>query len=92
MHANAVNQNSIENVLTVTQMAEQIQAIPESVLSEDLKSELKLLLLDMDSARGKSKKAAEGKLKKVLDWLADKGVDVALAALPYVLNVPQMFA
>ena len=57
-----------------------------------MKSELKLLLLDMDSARGKSKKAAEGKLKKVLDWLADKGVDVALAALPYVLNVPQMLA
>lgn len=92
VHASAVNQNSIENVLTITQTAEQIQAIPESVLSDDLKSELKLLLLDMDSARGKSKKDAEGKLKKVLDWLADKGVDVALAALPYVLNVLQTLA
>ena len=92
VHASAVNQNSIENVLTITQMAEQIQAIPESVLSEDLKNELKLLLLDIDSARGKSKKDAEGKLKKVLDWLADKGVDVALAALPYVLNVLQTLA
>lgn len=92
VHASAVNQNSNENVLTVTQTAEQIQAIPESVLSEDLKSELKLLLLDIDSARGKSKKDAEGKLKKVLDWLADKGVDVALAALPYVLNVLQTLA
>lgn len=92
VHASAVNQNSIENVLTVTQTAEQIQAIPESMLSEDLKSELKLLLLDIDSARGKSKKDAEGKLKKVLDWLADKGVDVALAALPYVLNVLQTLA
>lgn len=92
VHTNAVNQNSIENILTVTQTAEQIQAIPESVLSEDLKSQLKLLLLDIDSARGKSKKDAEGKLKKVLDWLADKGVDVALAALPYVLNVLQTLA
>lgn len=33
VHASAVNQNSIENVLTITQTAEQIQAIPESVLS-----------------------------------------------------------
>ena len=92
IHANAVNQNSVENVLTITQTAEQIQGIPDSVLNEDLKNELKLLLLDMDSAKGKSKKDAEGKLKKVLGWLTDKGVDVALAALPYVLSVLQTLA
>lgn len=89
IHANAVNQNSVENVLAITQIAERIQEIPDSVLNKDLKNELKLLLLDMDSAKGKSKKDAEGKLKKVLGWLADKGVDVALATLPYVLNVLQ---
>ena len=92
IHANAVNQNSVENVLTITQTAEQIQGIPDSVLNEDHKNELKLLLLDMDSAKGKSKKDAEGKLKKVLGWLTDKGVDVALAALPYVLSVLQTLA
>ena len=92
IHASAVNQNSVENVLTITQTAEQIQEIPDSVLNEALKNELKLLLLDMDSAKGKSKKDAEGKLKKVLGWLTDKGVEVALAALPYVLNVLQTLA
>lgn len=92
IHANAFSQNSVENVLTITQAAEQIQEIPDSVLNESLKNELKLLLLDMDSAKGKSKKDAEGNLKKVLGWLADKGVDVALAVLPYVLNVLQTLA
>ena len=51
--------------------------------------ELELLLLDLDMSKGKSKQDAEGKLGKVLGWLTDKGVDVALAALPYVLNVLQ---
>lgn len=87
VQTNAVNQTTVENVLTITQAIEQIQDIPENVLSEDLKNELKLLLLDMEMAKGKSKKEADGHLKKVLAWLADKGVDAAIAVLPYVLSV-----
>ena len=89
IQSNAVNHNSVENVLTITQAAEQVQAIPCNVLDDELKKELELLLLDLDMSKGKSKQDAEGKLGKVLGWLTDKGVDVALAALPYVLNVLQ---
>ena len=35
-------------------------------------------------AKCKSKDEAEKPLMKVLSWLADKGVDVGIAVLPYV--------
>ena len=92
VQTSSVSSSNVENVVTITQAAEQVQAIPESILSDDLKKELELLLLDLDMSKGKMKTDAEGRLKKVLGWLADKGVDVALAALPYVLNVLQTLA
>lgn len=84
VNASAVNQNSVEVALTVTQVAEQIQSLPDDVLSDEQKNEIKALLLDLDMAKGKSRGDAEKPLGKVLSWLADKGVDVGIAVLPYV--------
>ena len=86
VQASAVNQNSVTNVLTITQVAERVQSIPESVLDDDLKKELKCLLLDLEAVKDKPKKEAESRVQKVLAWMSDKGVDVAIAVLPYIAN------
>lgn len=86
VQANAVNQNSVTNVLTITQVAEQVQSIPESVLDDDLKKELKCLLLDLETVKNKPKKEAESRIQKILAWMSDKGVDVAIAAFPYIAS------
>ena len=86
VQASAVNQNSVTNVLTITQVAEQVQSIPENVLDDDLKKELKCLLLDLEAVKNKPKKEAESRLQKDLAWMSDKGVDVAIAALPYIAS------
>lgn len=87
VQANAENRNTVENVLTVTQVAERVQSVPESVLNKDLKKELKCMLLDLEAVKNKPKAEAESRVKKILAWMADKGVDVAIAALPYIVNV-----
>ena len=86
IQASAVNQNSVTNVLTITQVAEQVQSIPENVLNDDLKRELKCLLLDLETVKNKPKKEAESRVQKVLAWMSDKGVDVAIAVLPYIAS------
>lgn len=57
-----------------------------------MKNELKALLFDLESNKNGSKKEAEGNLGKVLSWLSGKGVDVAIAALPYIASVLQTLA
>lgn len=57
-----------------------------------MKNELKALLFDLESNKNGSKKEADGNLSKVLSWLSDKGVDVAIAALPYIASVLQTLA
>lgn len=87
VQASAVNQNSVTNVLTITQVAEQVQSIPDSVLNDDLKKELKCLLLDLDAVKNKPKAESESRLQKILAWMSDKGVDVAIAVLPYIASL-----
>lgn len=86
VNASAVNQNTVETTVTVSQVAEQVQSFPQYVLNDDQKKEIKALLLDLDTVKGKPKEDAEKPVKKILSWLADKGVDVAVAVLPYVVQ------
>lgn len=86
VQASAVNQNSVTNVLTITQVAEQVESIPDSVLDDELKNELKCLLLDLEVIKNKPKAESESRLQKVLAWISDKGVDVAIAVLPYIAS------
>ena len=86
VQTSAVNHNTVTNMVTITQVAEQVQSIPENVLDDDLKKELKCLLLDLEALKNKPKKEAESRVQKVLAWMSDKGVDVAIAALPYIAS------
>ena len=86
---NATASNSTNIEISLVQVSESIQALPDEVLSEECKDELRLMLLDMEGLRGKPKSEAKEKLKKVLLWIADKGVDVAIAAGPYLVSLIQ---
>lgn len=65
---------------------EQIDNIPETTLSEADKTFLKGMLADLQA---KDSDKRESKLKKVQNWLADKGVDVFNAAMPYIVQLIQ---
>lgn len=65
---------------------EQIDSLPESSLTEDEKTVLKGMMADLQT---KDAKKREGKLQKVLGWLATKGTDVFIAAMPYIIQAIQ---
>lgn len=92
VQANSMSLSSVENTVTLSQTAKAIQSIPSSALDNELKNELKALLFDLESSKGCSKKEAEGRLGKMLSWLSDKGIDVAIATLPYVAGFLQTLA
>ena len=61
-----------------------MQALPRRLRC--LFDELKCLLLDLDAVKNKPKAESESRLQKVLVWMSDKGVDVAIAVLPYIAS------
>lgn len=65
---------------------EQIDNLPDSSLTEDEKTLLKGMMADLQT---KDAKKREGKLQKILGWLADKGTDVFIAAMPYIVQAVQ---
>lgn len=83
--ATAQNTNSNTLSINMKQVLQQIQEIPDSEFTDEQKSQLKVLLADLEAQRGESKKNSRGILKKVLSWLSDKGVDVTIAVLPYLV-------
>ena len=68
-------------VIGITSTFEQIDQLPEETLSEEDRTTLKGMLGDLST---KDDKKRESKAKKLLHWLGDKGIDVAIAVLPYV--------
>ncbi len=62
-----------------------IEKIPDSSLSQEDKE---ILLGKLTSLKGCSdKKTKWDKCKSILKWLADKGADVAIAVLPYLISI-----
>lgn len=83
----ASNQNAMYATITMSQLTEQIRSLSPNVLSDEEKAELGQMLRELESAKGKTKKDADGPLRKVLSWLADKGVDVGIAVIPFVAQI-----
>lgn len=85
------NQNSsatatANNQITQEVAFEQIDNIPESTLDEDDKTRLKGMVADLQT---KDADKRGDKLEKIQKWLADKGTDVFIAAMPYIVQVIQ---
>ena len=80
------SQQSMENVVTLSldQTIEVINKLPEETLSPEEKIELAEKLASIFAA--KDKKTKWDKAQGILKWLGDKGVEVGLAALPYIVQ------
>lgn len=62
-----------------------IEKLPETSLSQEEKEILLGKLTSLKSCP--DKKTKWDKSKGILKWIADKGVDVAIAVLPYIISV-----
>ena len=80
------NQTNIQSIrISIEQTVNAIEAIPEDKLSRSEKDKLLKELKKLESEKDKSK--IWERAQSVLKWIADKSVDVAIAALPYILEV-----
>lgn len=70
--------------VTVETTFEQIDKLPETTLSDDDKTLLKGMIGDLNT---KDKSKRDSKLGKLQSWLADKGTDVFIAAMPYIVEL-----
>lgn len=68
----------------ISTTVEQIDALPETSLSDDDKTLLKGMIADLTD---KDKQKRETKLQKLMGWLSDKGTDVFIAAMPYIVQI-----
>lgn len=71
---------------------EAIDAISGDELSDEDKEKLKGLLASFGQSASKGKDDKKGKLTKVLEFIADKGTDVFIAAAPYLWGALQQLA
>ena len=62
-----------------------IESIPNEKLSLDEKEQLEGKLSKLEIEKEKSK--VWDKAQSVLKWIADKGVEVGIAALPYIVEM-----
>lgn len=86
-----VTQTAEQKVETVVQVSlEQtvklINELPEETLSADDKEKLNGKLAGLSAQNGMDKATRWETAKSVLKWIADKSVEVGLAALPYIME------
>lgn len=84
-HANAT---SIA-IVDVLEACRQVGDLPEDSLSEADKTFLKEMLLELEMAANKDRDTGKEKLTRVLGFLMDKGVDVLIAAWPFLWTTMQ---
>ena len=81
----SVNQNQTNQIsvnVSFEQTISAIEAIPNEKLSQDEKELLEGKLSKLNTEKDKSK--VWEKAQSVLKWIADKGIEVGIAALPYI--------
>lgn len=81
-NASASAKSNVQVTLETT--FEQIEQLPETTLSDEDKTLLKGMIGDLNT---KDKSKRDGKLGKLQRWLADKGTDVFIAAMPYIVQL-----
>lgn len=89
IQSNSQSSNAVAtaNVQVTQEVAfEQIDNIPGASLSEADKTLLKGMIAELQT---KDDGKRESRLKKLQSWLADKGTDVFIAAMPYIVQLIQ---
>ena len=85
------NQNTSASMTNNVQISiettfQQIDDIPDETLSDEEKTMLKGMIGDLNT---NDKAKRDGKLSKLLTWLGTRGVDVFIAAMPYIVQLIQ---
>lgn len=81
-----VNQDvSTSVVINLEQTIHSILQLPESVLSDDEKEILSGKIASISAVKDREKRWE--KVSGVLKWIADKGIQVGIAALPYITKM-----
>lgn len=83
------NQQTVSVAVRFEQTIEQIDALDDSILSDDEKSELKKLLFDVREGQKKGKVRFLKAAKVVADWVFDKGVEALPIVFSYIAQVAQ---
>lgn len=78
---------TINQAITLAQTLQSIQEIPSSSLSDEDKERLEDLLASIKGLKNVNKEKTMGKISEVLRFVADKGIDVGIAVLPWILEV-----
>jgi hypothetical protein len=85
--SNPVQTATVNVTITIEQTIFKVDSIPEEKLLSADKGSLKEMLYSLDGIKNsKNKSKYWDKAKEVLKFIADKGIDVAIAVLPYVLT------
>ncbi|WP_299027943.1 hypothetical protein [uncultured Campylobacter sp.] len=79
-NTNTANANITQNI-SIKSTMEKIDQIPDEILAENLKDELKGLLSELENCKDNQEK--KSKLMGVVKWLGDKTADAFIACLPY---------
>ena len=81
----SVQQEILNNIaVTIEQAIYDINVLPDTVLTDDDKEILVGKIATLSSMKDKESKL--DKAKEILKWIANKSVDVGIAALPYVVQ------
>lgn len=85
---NQTNANAIINqTITLAQTLQSIQEIPSSSLGDKDKERLEELLASIEGLKNANKEKTKGKISEALRFLTDKGIDVLITVLPWILEV-----
>ena len=86
IHLEQTTFQNVENVvsISITQTAECINRLPDSVLSPEEKELLNGKLMSIETSPDKSTRWE--KAKSALKWIAEKSIEVGTAALPYIVE------
>lgn len=76
-------------IVDVLEACKQVDELPEDSLSEADKTFLKGMFLELEMSASKGKDAGKEKLSKILGFLMDKGIDVLIAAWPFLWTTMQ---
>ncbi len=81
--ASASNETNIQ--ISISSTISNIMQIPEDKLSQDDKLELIRMLTEIE--KSKKEKNIWEKIKKAIKWTVEKGAEVALSTIPYLLGI-----
>lgn len=78
---------SCATTIQIGDVCESVDKISKDVLSDDDKLKLKGMLAELEQTKSKDSSKKKGKINDVLKFAVDKGIDVALAVVPYIVEV-----